>query len=451
VLGDWTQFGRDPAHSGVSGDTPAPHGSVVTLTEKWQIRLASVADAPPIVQGSTLYITLNTGATYAFNTANGGAAWAAPFTTTGGINACGGSTPIITTGGPALDVAANMLYVNGVDGKVHRLNPATGVEIAIGGFPATVTLSPAAEKLSSPLTIANGFVYGQTSGNFGDCGNYDGHVFAISTSSGAVSAFNANCSNQTGVIAPSACATPSFGGDGMWSRAGVVVDPDAAMNGRVYTGTGNGPYDGSTYFGDSVIALASGATSLADHFTPSNFMTLQNADIDQGSSGPALLPRNGTTTPLVAVQGGKAGVFRLLDRSNLNGGGAVVQTVQSFSTEIMSAPAVYAGSGTTYVYLGMQDGVHAFVLSTLSGTPQLTSAWTGTDALGSRGTSVAVRGNVVYAAANNLLVAYDATTGTKLGSSNLLGTVHWQSPVVTGGVVYCADTSGNLTAWTIGP
>jgi len=32
-----------------------------------------------------------------------------------------------------------------------------------------------------------------------------------------------------------------------------------------------------------------------------------------------------------------------------------------------------------------------------------------------------------------------------------LGHVHWQSPIVTGGVVYCSDTGGNLTAWTIGP
>jgi len=91
------------------------------------------------------------------------------------------------------------------------------------------------------------------------------------------------------------------------------------------------------------------------------------------------------------------------------------------------------------------------VLSTLTGTPQLSSAWTATVSMGARGTSVVTRGNVVYAAADQLLVAYDATTGTQLGSSNVLGHVHWQSPIVTGGVVYCSDTGGNLTAWTIGP
>jgi hypothetical protein len=38
-----------------------------------------------------------------------------------------------------------------------------------------------------------------------------------------------------------------------------------------------------------------------------------------------------------------------------------------------------------------------------------------------------------------------------LGTNTALGAVHWQSPVVARGVVFCSDTSGNLTAFTVSP
>ncbi|MBV8929882.1 MAG: PQQ-binding-like beta-propeller repeat protein [Mycobacteriaceae bacterium] len=274
---------------------------------------------------------------------------------------------------------------------------------------------------------------------------------AINTTTGATRVFDTLCSNLSGtaVINPNSCAKSD---SGMWSRAGIVVDPDPSMGNRIYGGTGNGDYNPSNHdYGDSVLALSTDGSTLLDDFTPSNYASLQNSDLDQGSSSPAMIPRqNGATFPLVMVQGGKEGIFRVIDRTNLGGAGAVLQSI-SFSSEIKSAPAVYTSAGTTYVYLGLPDGVHAFRVTISSGTPQLTSIWTSTDSQGGTGTSPVVRGNVVYAAAQNQLVAYDATTGAKLGSSNLLGGVHWQSPVVTGGVVYCSDTGGNLTAWTIGP
>jgi hypothetical protein len=48
-------------------------------------------------------------------------------------------------------------------------------------------------------------------------------------------------------------------------------------------------------------------------------------------------------------------------------------------------------------------------------------------------------------------VALDATTGATIASNSSLGGVHWESPSIANGVVYCADENENLTAFAIVP
>jgi len=433
----WPLFGHDSAHSGVSSEMTV--GSLpFTMTKLWQVSLGGVADAAPVVWNNMLYITRNDGTTLGISTSNGATVWT--FTTSG---------PNIQTGGPAYDVSANMLYAPGVDGKVHRLHPTTGVEDTTGGFPVTVLLATQTEKIGSPLNLAGGFVYAQTSAHFGDASPSVGHVVAINTATGQRHVFNTLCASQTTVIQPSTCSQQL---SGMWSRAGVVVDPDASMNGQLYVTTGNGDYNPSAGdYGDSILALPKDASSLVSHYTPPNFAALANGDIDLGSTSPALIPRlTGTTTPLLAVQGGKDAILRLLDRTNL--GAAPLQSVSlPEQAEMVSAPAVYrTSSGQTFVYVGMPNNVFAYQVTVSNGTPQLSLAWTAGIAQGN-GTSPIVRAGVVYVAATNQLVALDATTGATVGSSNALGSVHWQSPIVAQGVVYCSDTSGKLTAFSVSP
>jgi outer membrane protein assembly factor BamB len=53
------------------------------------------------------------------------------------------------------------------------------------------------------------------------------------------------------------------------------------------------------------------------------------------------------------------------------------------------------------------------------------------------------------------LVALNAVNGKELWSSALtsahgnIGSIHWQSPIVVNGSVYCSDESGNLTAYSL--
>ena len=144
----------------------------------------------------------------------------------------------------------------------------------------------------------------------------------------------------------------------MWSRAGPVVDPDSSMGGAVFGATGNGDYNPSSGdYGDSILELKPDMSALLGYWAPSDALTLQEEDLDLGSTSPALIPRQETSsTPLMAVQGGKDDILRLVDRSNLTGAGALLQTI-SLDAKVYSAPAVYvAPSGVVYVYVGLPDG-----------------------------------------------------------------------------------------------
>ncbi len=289
--------------------------NVTDLRVRWQLKLGSVADTAPLVVGSTLYITATDGTTYAVDTTHGHILWR--FATQG---------PKITTSVPAYDPATHALYVPGVDGMVHRLDPWSGAELRAGGFPEQITLAPQTEKNASPLHVANGYLYAQTSEYIGDATPYVGHVVAIRLSDGSKHVFNVLCSSHHALIEPQTCDAQRAG---MWSRAGVVVDPDASMGGRIYGATGNGPFDPSTgNYGDSILSLNDNATQLIGYLTPPNFNDLEAEDQDVGSSSPAMLPRQEkSATPLMAVQGGKDSILRLFDRTHLVGLHPPLQTI----------------------------------------------------------------------------------------------------------------------------
>ncbi len=435
TLDDWPLDQHDAARTGVSNETGGPAGAL-TLQKLWQTNLGDIADSSPIEWNGMLYATVHGGTTYGISASTGKTLWT--FTTSGNG---------ITTSEPAYDTSANELYAGGLDGKIHRLNPATGAEDTSHGFPATITIATKTEKNASPLNIANGYVYAQTSGYNGDAPPYVGHVVAVSTTTGAVHVFNSLCASQTTVIDPSTCSQSD---SGLWSRSGPVVDPDAQMGGAVYAATGNGDFaPASGDYGDTMLQLAADMSSLKGYYAPSNALELQQDDLDLGSTSPALIPRQPTSnTPLMAIQGGKDSLLRLINRSGLNEG-SVLQSI-TLDAKVFSAPAVYQSpSGTLYVYVGLPDGMYAYALTTMGGTSQLTQVWKASLTLGNEGTSAAVRNGVVYVAASNELVALDATTGATLASATI-GGVHWESPLVARGVVYVADQSDNLTAFAIG-
>ena len=417
------------------GATIAP-SNVADLRLRWQVKLGAVADTAPLVEGNTLYITATDGTTYAVDATAGRILWR--FATHG---------PKITTSVPAYDATTRALFVPGVDGMVHRLDPGSGREVHQGGFPQQITLAPQTEKNASPLRVANGYLYAQTSGYIGDATPYVGHVVAIRLSDGSKHVFNVLCSTRHELIEPQSCAAQRAG---MWSRAGVVVDPDASMNGRTYVATGNGPFDAAAgNYGDTILSLNDDATQMIGYLTPSNYDDLEAADQDVGSSSPAILPRQpDSATPLMAVQGGKDSVLRLFDRTHLDGLHPPLQTL-ALGYLLFSIPGVMTDrAGTTYVFIGIADGAHAYRLVTKNRVSRLVAAWHTALELAREGASPVVSNGVLFLATSSGLLALDAQTGRRLSSSDAIGPIHWQIPVVAGDMVYCADQNGTLSAFS---
>ena len=85
-----------------------------------------------------------------------------------------------------------------------------------------------------------------------------------------------------------------------------VAHRQSTRAGNAYLATGNGKWDGSRNFGDSLLKLHADRTGIAlvDYFTPGNEADLNTQDYDLSGSGFTLLP--GTN---LLLGGGKEGVL----------------------------------------------------------------------------------------------------------------------------------------------
>jgi outer membrane protein assembly factor BamB len=455
---DWPVFGHDAARSGVdAGDVVLNVKNVHKLRARWQISFGAgvVADSTPILLDSVpfrgkarrmLFQTAKNGMTFGIDAFSGHIVWR--FATHG---------PKITNSTPAADPSGTAIYVPGVDGFVRKVDAATGRELSAPGFPDLITRMRQTEKDASPLNIANGYVYATTSGYIGDAPPYDGHVVSVRLSDGSRHVFNSLCSNYRKLPTPASC---SYSDSGIWSRGGAVVDPDAAMNGEVYVATGNGNFDANQSgfnYGDSVIGLTGDALGIVGNYTPADYQHLDQYDLDLGSTSPALLPRQAnSSTPLMLVQGGKDQILRLVDRNPLPGVAGELQEI-SVSWPLFSTPAVWTDAANrTWIFLGFSQAVDAYRLTAAGSTSRLAGIWQSTAGqTGGEGTSPVVSNGIVFVAFDNALIALDAVSGHELWTSAMpsagktIGPVHWESPIVVNGWVYCSDENGSLTAYAL--
>ncbi|GEM_PF-612178 len=175
---------------------------------------------------------------------------------------------------------------------------------------------------------------------------------------GWIMSYNASTLQQTGIF----CTTPFGGGGGSWMAGrGPVVD----ANGFAYYMTGNGDWDGSSNFSDSIVKFnTAGGLSVADYFTPDDWLALKAEDKDLGSSGPMLIP--GTN---LIIGGGKEAIMYLTPTSNMGheqtGNGQIPQllTLNSNGGFITGGGPVFwnrtSGAGPT-MYVA-PDGANGFV------------------------------------------------------------------------------------------
>jgi outer membrane protein assembly factor BamB len=450
---DWQVFDHDSARSGfASTDRVITAANVGGLHRRWVATFDAPGDGAPILVSNVvispghmrtfLYQETLIGTTYGIDALTGALRW--KHTTQG---------PNITMSMPAEDPSGQWIYAPGVDGFVRRLLPSTGIESPGGGFPLRVTWQPQVEKDGTALNVANGFLYAATGGYLGDGGPYDGHVVTLNLQTGIVHVINSLCIEITHLIRnTSEC--PQYK-SGIWARGGAVVDPDPSMGGRVYAATGNALFNanhGGHDYGDSVLAISADGSALLDSFTPTDYQQLENGDVDLGSTAPVMLPKqSASNTPLMAVEGGKDGILKLLNRQHLGRVGGELQDVV-LGDSIFSAPAVWVDrTGVTWMFVGTSSAVTAYDVVTSGGVSSLNKVWA--SPLG--GTSPVVANGVVFAATSGAVYALNARSGAMLWSSTQqsaggsIGGVHWESPIVEKGWLYMSDENGNLSAYSL--
>lgn len=461
---DWSRFGFDPAGSRAN---PTEHqinpANVHELQRLWDTSLSDVADSSPAYlqalkfpDGATrdvLYLTTRSGSLIAVDADSGGQIWERKNPSAG--------PNMVTTSSPVADALTGTVYSYGMDGKVHKYDAITGTEIFTNGWPQKITTMPQTEKESSALNAANGFLYATLSSCCGDATPYQGHVVAIDLATGVKHVFNAICSDHTHLLAPSECRE---NGAGIWARPGVVVDPDS---GNIFFTTGNGPYtadQGGYDWSESVLELTPNGTRLVDSYTPHNPNDLGPQDLDLGSAAPALLPViPSSKTPYLAVQASKESVLRLLNRHDLSGQGGPGHTGGELQVidapnhcPVLTQPAVWTDpeNGAIWLFVTNYCAIGGYqVVTTAAGITALRPVWS----VPTGASSPVIAGGVLFAASTDphdkAVIALDPRTGSQLWSSAVptakgsIDVIHWESPIVIGGRLYCTDEMGQITAY----
>jgi PQQ-like domain len=434
---DWPKFGLDPGRSDVSPLSTGITAANVAHLHRITVNLPGTVDSSPIylhgasVAGAThsaAIVTTTYGKTLALDASSGRTLW----TFTPADYSRWAGTAQITTTSPLADPDGGFVYAASPNGLVHKLALADGREA--GGWPVSITRDATHEKLAAALNIAGRYLLVATGGYFGDAPPYQGHVVTIDRASGRIAnVFNTLCSGRRRIIVPSSCPASD---SAILSRGGAVVEPGG---GRLLISTGNGPWNGSTNFGDSVVELTLPGLRFRQAFTPTNQAELSESDTDLGSSAPVLLGQNRV---LIA---GKDGVMRVLSRSRLDGhppsvpsrlGGEVQRLQLPGGGELFTAPAVWMQGKSTTVFVGAEHATAAYSL--IGGRLRL--VWQN----GNPGTSPVLAGGLLYVydpsgGGINVYRPRSAHPIAKLAGSS----GHWNSPIVVDGHVVEPEGNAN--------
>jgi hypothetical protein len=428
VTRDWTRFGYESSRSSddpnATGVTAANVGSLV----RKQVQLPGTVDASAIylrgveVKGAahnTLFVTTTYGITLAIDAHTGAILWRWKPSSYASL---AGSAQI-TTATPVADPSGKWIYAASPDGKIQKLSVANGRP----AWRVSITKLPSYEKIAASLNYASGHVIATTGGYIGDAPPYQGHVAIISPAGHLLHVWNSLCSSRHRLIVPSTCAQSD---SAIWGRAGAVVMPGT---GNLLVATGNGLWDGHTYWGDATIELSPKGTMLGN-YTPTNTAELNATDTDIGSTSPVYL------TKTLIAQGGKDGKIRLLSLVRLRGTaphkGHELQIVSTPSgSELFTAPAVWRENGHTWLIAADNGATQAWELK----SSRLHSIWHN----GTPGTSPVIAGGLLYVYdPNGGLYVYRPASG-KLVTMLDSGGGHWNSPIATDGRVVLPEGNAN--------
>jgi uncharacterized protein (TIGR03437 family) len=324
--------------------------------------------------------------------------------------------------------------------------PGTGVGTSSG----SIVFDPSQQLQRPGLALANGTVY-VAFGSHGDSGAYHGWLFSYDAS---------NIQHQIAVFN----TAPNGEGDSIWQagRAPAIDDQN-----NIYVVTANGDYDGVSSFGESALRLSTPDLKLQDWYTPQEWSSWNNQDLDLGSSGALLVPN----TDLV-LTGGKSGILYLFRRDSMGHLGpdntTTVQGLQVTGDSILNI-ALWASQNGPIAYEYETGGsLKAFrivdnrlALAPLSTyTPAASSTYAGLAVSANGGTSEtgiawlttgdyttgAVRGTLHALNASNL--SQELWNSDMAGNRDALGRLaKFVAPTVVNGQVFVPTFSNELTIY----
>ena len=277
-------------------------------------------------------------------------------------------------------------------------------------------------------------------------------------------------SYNAGTLAQEAAfnSSPNDSHNGIWMSGS---GPAADSAGNIYFATGNGSWNGTTDFGDSIVKLgppAGGQFPVLDYFTPYNQGTLNADDTDVASGGLLVLPPLPSGLQLLAQQG-KQGTVYLLNTDNLGkycvnltpactgNDPQIVQEIKGATAGIWGSPAYWNGN---LYWGGSNEPLEAFSFNA-GGSGLISTSPTSQSAVifSYPGSSPSVSANgatngIVWAQGSSTLYAYDATNlKSLLYTSNQAAnnrdatgaTVKFVPPIIANGKVYLGTQSALVT------
>ncbi len=359
---------------------------------------------------------------------------------------CGNITPYGITGTPVVDLPSRSLFFDAfateptatAEHLVFSLNVDTGelnrgwpVNVDNTAISGTTRFTSTAQGQRGALAVIGSNLYVPYGGLWGDCGTYHGWVVGIPLN------------NPTNVMA---WATTADKG-GAWSVGGVASDGTDP-----FVATGNTAGASSWGGGEAILhlqpnlALTNGTTN---YWTPTNWSTLDNRDLDIGGSGPLLVCVPGATPSNLVVALGKDTNVYLLNRTNLGGDSVPLAQAHIGKSSIIQAAATYKTAKGTYVVFANANNLYALRIGA-SNPPTISNVWTAAEN-GSGSpfvTSTDGTNNVVVwgigSEGDQRLHGFDGDTGAAVftggGASELMtGTRRFNTGIVARGRVYVAN------------
>jgi FtsP/CotA-like multicopper oxidase with cupredoxin domain len=321
-------------------------------------------------------IATETDQIYAFDETTQAVVWHRDFTGTGvtpqsfQYSGCSDVNPYIgITGTPVIDRTLNNLYV-----VVATLENGTGVQrlhaISLASGADTITPMP----ISGSVTLATGGIaqfdpnYNMNRGALLEANGTIYTAFAThcddhpNTTHGWLFAYNPKTLQQVDSIVDT---TNAAGGADLHFLGGPWMGgygPSADSQGNIYIATGNGPFDGLSNFGNSVLKLPGNLNMTGMTFFASTTANADNLlDDDLGSGGAMVLPDQAGSIPHLLAQAGKCDANnncykRLLNRDSMGSqqaNDAGVAAKMNITGSIYGGPAYFAdASGMSHIVYG---------------------------------------------------------------------------------------------------